>query len=185
MDLALKGNILDSAAQLALYRNALPEYLLRKISMSYPPPMNIEEWMTRAKEIDLATILQRKFWPIAKEERLKLRRRRRTSRRLMLRTTHSTLTNFLSRKDRSCKTRDYVSGAGSRDIFLGAVLPNPRNLVDLLVGRYDRLQKRIWRTRLRKSQMKKAKMKRTIFLLTHSELQISRRVFRQASRLDA
>ncbi|KAI0325550.1 hypothetical protein GY45DRAFT_1221600, partial [Cubamyces sp. BRFM 1775] len=52
MDLALKGNVLDSAAQLALYRNALPEYLLRKISMSYPPPMNIEEWMTRAKEID-------------------------------------------------------------------------------------------------------------------------------------
>ncbi|KAH9887618.1 hypothetical protein C8Q73DRAFT_656869 [Cubamyces lactineus] len=52
MDLALKGNILDSAAQLALYRNVLPEYLLRKISMSYPPPTNIEEWMTRAKEID-------------------------------------------------------------------------------------------------------------------------------------
>ncbi|KAJ8488068.1 hypothetical protein ONZ51_g3765 [Trametes cubensis] len=33
MDLALKGKILDPAAQLALYRNALPEYLLKKISM--------------------------------------------------------------------------------------------------------------------------------------------------------
>ncbi|KAJ8482435.1 hypothetical protein ONZ51_g5342 [Trametes cubensis] len=52
MHLALKGKILDSAAQLALYRNALPEYLLKKISMSYPPPTNIEEWMTRTKEID-------------------------------------------------------------------------------------------------------------------------------------
>ncbi|KAJ8457267.1 hypothetical protein ONZ51_g11636 [Trametes cubensis] len=52
MDLALKGKILDPAAQLALYRNALPEYLLKKISMSYPPPTNIEEWMTGTKEID-------------------------------------------------------------------------------------------------------------------------------------
>ena len=52
MDLALKGKILDPAAQLALYRNALPEYLLKKISMSYPPPTTIEEWMTRTKEID-------------------------------------------------------------------------------------------------------------------------------------
>ncbi|KAJ8455645.1 hypothetical protein ONZ51_g12371 [Trametes cubensis] len=52
MDLALKGKILDSAAQLTLYRNALPEYLLRKISMSCPLPTNIEEWMTRAKEIN-------------------------------------------------------------------------------------------------------------------------------------
>ncbi|KAJ8469762.1 hypothetical protein ONZ51_g8770 [Trametes cubensis] len=33
-------------------RNALPEYLLKKISMSYPPPTTIEEWMTRTKEID-------------------------------------------------------------------------------------------------------------------------------------
>lgn len=52
MDLTLKGNILDPAAQLAPYRNVLPEYLLRKITMSYPPPTNIEEWMTRAKEIN-------------------------------------------------------------------------------------------------------------------------------------
>ncbi|KAJ8462650.1 hypothetical protein ONZ51_g10765 [Trametes cubensis] len=52
MDLALKGKILDPAAQLALYRNALPESLLKKISMSYPPPTTIEEWMTRTKEID-------------------------------------------------------------------------------------------------------------------------------------
>ena len=52
MDLALKGNIRDPIAQLALYRQALPEYLLRKISMSYPAPTNIAEWMTRTKELD-------------------------------------------------------------------------------------------------------------------------------------
>ncbi|RPD69770.1 hypothetical protein L226DRAFT_423983, partial [Lentinus tigrinus ALCF2SS1-7] len=52
MDLALKGNIRDPIAQLALYRQALPEYLLRKISMSYPAPANIAEWMTRTKELD-------------------------------------------------------------------------------------------------------------------------------------
>ncbi|KAJ8473511.1 hypothetical protein ONZ51_g7815 [Trametes cubensis] len=52
MDLALKGKVLDPAAQLALYRNALLEYLLKKISMLYPLPTTIEEWMTRTKEID-------------------------------------------------------------------------------------------------------------------------------------
>ncbi|KAJ8456491.1 hypothetical protein ONZ51_g12095 [Trametes cubensis] len=52
MDLALKGKILDPAAQLALYKNALPEYLLKKISMLYPPLMSIREWMTRTKEVD-------------------------------------------------------------------------------------------------------------------------------------
>ncbi|KAJ8501779.1 hypothetical protein ONZ51_g369 [Trametes cubensis] len=52
MDLTFKRKILDPAAQLALYRNALPEYLLKKISMLYPLLTNIEEWMTRTKEID-------------------------------------------------------------------------------------------------------------------------------------
>ena len=52
MDLALKGNILDPTAQLALYRQALPDYLLRKIATSYPPPSTIAEWMTRTKEMD-------------------------------------------------------------------------------------------------------------------------------------
>ncbi|KAJ8456927.1 hypothetical protein ONZ51_g11830 [Trametes cubensis] len=52
MDLALKGKILDPAAQLALYKNALPEYLLKKISMLYPPLTSIREWMTRTKEVD-------------------------------------------------------------------------------------------------------------------------------------
>ncbi|TFK79247.1 hypothetical protein K466DRAFT_443651, partial [Polyporus arcularius HHB13444] len=44
IDLALKGNIRDPIAQLALYRQALPEYLLRKISMSYPAPITIADW---------------------------------------------------------------------------------------------------------------------------------------------
>ena len=52
MDLAIKGNIVDPTSQLALYRQALPEYLLKKIALSYPAPSTIAEWMTRTKEID-------------------------------------------------------------------------------------------------------------------------------------
>ena len=52
MDLAVKGNILDSTSQLALYRQALPDYLLRKIALSYPAPTTIADWMVRTKEID-------------------------------------------------------------------------------------------------------------------------------------
>ena len=86
----------------------------------------------------------------------------------MSRTTRSILTSSLSRRDKSCKTRDYASGAGSRDIFPEIVLLNLRSLANLSIRRYDRLPMRIQRTSLRRSQTKRTK--RTIFLSTHSAL---------------
>lgn len=100
MDLALKGNILDPTAQLALYRQALPEYLLRKIAVSYPAPTTIAEWMTRTKELDHSYQLTEKILANRKTHRAKNPRTKKTVRAVNVEQNPSLGINKLSVKER-------------------------------------------------------------------------------------
>ena len=57
MELCVLSRISDPTAQLAFYQRALPKLIRDRVSYSHPMPVTIQEWMTRAMEVNHAYLI--------------------------------------------------------------------------------------------------------------------------------